>query len=396
MSEQTSSPREWDRLVSSFLAEHPVADTPDRALREARFDHGLAFPQFRVGSGGLGLDAAAHSVIEARFLEAGAADWSDRNVIGLGMAAPTIHAHGLDHQQALLRPLFTGEHIWCQLFSEPGAGSDLAGVGARAVRDGDEWIVDGQKVWSTLAHMARWGLLLARTDPSVPKHRGLTYFVLDMTSPGVDVRPLRQITGESEFNEVFLTDVRVPADAVVGSVGGGWSVATTTLMSERASLGDVPAGTRPIDEAVRRYANAASAGMATAAHRDRLLRLWVRNAVADHANRRAQTIGSGYPGPEGSAAKLVMAETNQEIFEFCVDLLGPHGVLIDHYDDIRPDVASVHGGADPRRAFLRTRANSIEGGTSEILRNILGERVLGLPSEPRVDKTIPWEEVPRT
>jgi alkylation response protein AidB-like acyl-CoA dehydrogenase len=202
------------QAARQLLAEHPVATTPDRELRSLRFAAGLAFVHFDEGFGGRNLEPTEQGEVEQVFADAGAQDWSARNVIGLGMAAPTIHAHGsTELKQRLLPALFTGEEIWCQLFSEPGAGSDLAGLATRAVRDGDGWRVTGQKVWTTLAHVARWGLLLARTDPDQPKHRGLTYFVLDMQAPGVQVRPLRQLTGEAEFNEVYLDEVFVPDDA---------------------------------------------------------------------------------------------------------------------------------------------------------------------------------------
>ena len=198
---------------------------------------------YPVGHGGLGLPRALQPAAEEEFARAGAPRPDERrNVIGLGMAAPTIIAFGTDEQKSRwLKPLWLADEIWCQLFSEPGAGSDLAGLATRAVRDGDDWIVNGQKVWTSLAHHARWGLLLARTDPDVPKHAGLTYFVLDMHAPGVEVRPLRQLTGEAEFNEVFLTDVRVPDANRLGDVGEGWRVANATLMNERVSIGNATA-----------------------------------------------------------------------------------------------------------------------------------------------------------
>ena len=212
-----------------------------RALEflSARFDAGLAAVHYPVGHGGLGLPRALQPAADAEFASAGAPQLDPRrNVIGLGMAAPTIIAFGTDEQiDRWLKPLWLAEEIWCQLFSEPGAGSDLAGLATRAVRDGDEWIVNGQKVWTSLAHEARWGLLLARTDPDVPKHAGLSYFVIDMHGPGVEVRPLRQLTGEAEFNEVFLTDARVPDANRLGDVGAGWRVANATLMNERVSIG---------------------------------------------------------------------------------------------------------------------------------------------------------------
>ncbi len=228
-----------DHRVGRLLEEHPPATTDRLAFLRARFDAGLAWVHFPEGLGGLGLARHHQARVNALLREAGAPDNDPRrNGIGLGMAAPTILVFGTDEQkQRFLRPLWTGEEVWCQLFSEPGAGSDLAALGTRAVLDGDEWVVNGQKVWTSGAHEARFAILVARTDPSVPKHAGLTHFVCDMTDPGVDVRPLRQITGEAEFNEVFLTDVRIPDAYRLGAVGEGWRVATATLNNERVAIG---------------------------------------------------------------------------------------------------------------------------------------------------------------
>ena len=289
--------------------------------------------------------------------------------------------------------MFTGEEIWCQMFSEPGAGSDVAALAARAVRDGDEWVINGQKVWTTLAHVAKWGMLVVRTAPDVPKHQGMSYFIVDMDAPGVEVRPLRQITGEAEFNEVYFTDVKVPDEYRIGEVGDGWRVVLTTLMNERVAIGGAiaPRGSGPIGEAVRTWKQY---GHTDPADRDALMRLWVAAEAARLTNLRgAQMRSRGTPGPEGSTAKLVYAEVNKRIYELVLDLMGPDGMLYDTYEMIVPDEFTVH---PPTKAFLRVRANSIEGGTSEIMRNILGERVLGLPGEPRVDKDLPWSKVPRS
>jgi alkylation response protein AidB-like acyl-CoA dehydrogenase len=389
------------KLVEDFLAEHPVDRTDDRKLRAARFDAGLAFVHFDPGFGGLGMDSSLHPFVEQLFLAAGCADWIPRNVIGLGMAAQTLHTHGTDEQRRkYLKPLFTGEEIWCQLFSEPGAGSDLASLATRAVPDGDNYVVNGQKIWTSLAHMARRGLLVARTDPALPKHRGLSYFVLDMTAPGVEVRPLRQLTGQAEFNEVYLTDAVVPAADRLGAVGEGWRVAMTTLMNERVAIGRRVSrrGEGVIGQAVREFRAAAEAGRADADGRDRLLRLWTKAEAARLTNvRAAAQRGTSVPGPEGSIAKLQYAELNKAVLELCVDLRGEQGMLIDGYTETRPDRSSGSGGsADVRKAWLRSLANSIEGGTSEVMRNILGERVLGLPGEPRVDRDLPWKDIPRS
>ena len=377
--------------------EWQAATSTDEEFLAKRFDAGLAWVWFPPEAGGLGADRNLQAIVDAQ-LEAAGAPQPDtvRNPIGHGMAAPTIGTHGTPAQQTRwLRPLYIGTEIWCQLFSEPSAGSDLGALSTRAVRDGDIWIVNGQKVWTTLAHTARWGILLARTDPSAAKHRGLTYFVVDMAASGVEVRPLRQMTGDAEFNEVFLNDVVVPDDCRIGAVGEGWGVAMTTLMNERVAIGGdtPPRGSGPIGRAIE---VAKSIGLDDPVQRDRLLRLWVRAEVNRLTNLRSKELQrTGTPGPEGSVGKLAMAELNQAIYEFCVDVLGPEGALYpEEYTFRRPDNAEWLEG-DVRHLFLRTRANTIEGGTSEIMRNILGERVLGLPGEPRVDKDVPWNRVPR-
>jgi alkylation response protein AidB-like acyl-CoA dehydrogenase len=400
IAEPTTAASSEDRLVADLadrlLAEHPPSSTPPREFLGAQFDLGLAWVHFPEGQGGLGLSPKLQEVASAKLRGAKAPSAGPRNPIGVGMGAPTVVTHGSDAQRSrYLRPLFTGEEIWCQLFSEPGAGSDVASLSTRAVRDGDEWVVNGQKVWTTVAHLARWGMLVARTDPEAPKHRGLTYFVVDMKAPGVEVRPLRQITGEAEFNEVYFTDVRIPDAERLGGVGEGWHVSLTTLMNERVSIGGVviPRGSGPIAEAVRlwdeRYKAAPDAVL-----RDRLVNLWIRSEAARLTNIRAQQNRKvGTPGPEGSVGKLAFAELNQKIYELCIDLMGMDGTLYGSYEMIRPELVGF--GTDVRKSFLRARANSIEGGTSEVMRNILGERVLGLPGEPRVDKDVPWSQVPR-
>jgi alkylation response protein AidB-like acyl-CoA dehydrogenase len=397
----TITPRELDLRIDQFLVAYPPTTTPDVEFLGAQFDAGLAFIHFPEGRGGLGASPSLLPQVTGRFNAAGAPSALLRNVIGYGMCAPTLVAHGTEEQQdRYLRPLFTGEEIWCQLFSEPGAGSDVATLATRAVRDGEEWIVTGQKVWTTLAHQSRFGLIIARTDPDAPKHAGLTAFVVDMTSPGVEVRPLYQITGEAEFNECFFTDVRVPDDARLGAVGEGWKVAITTLMNERVSIGGATSrrNNGPIGDvlAIWRDRWAGRRDAIAYAKRDQVLQSWVRNEVVRLTNKRAaDSRKSGTPGPEGSTAKLAFAEENKRTYELAVDLLGADGMLFpDAYPQIRP---AESGGldADPRRRFLRVRANSIEGGTSEVMRNILGERVLGLPGEPRLDKDVAWRDIPR-
>jgi len=395
----TSDPSSDEAVVTEkvdrLLADHDPKVEDAKTFLGAQFDAGLAYVHFPEGLGGLGLNPKLQRTVNERVYAAGGPNPFYRNPIGHGMGAPTVVTHGSDAQkQRYLRPLFTGEEIWCQLFSEPGAGSDVAGLAARAVLDGDEWIVNGQKVWTTLAHLSRWGMLVVRTDPEQPKHRGLTYFVVDMKAPGVEVRPLRQITGEAEFNEVYFTDVRIPDSERLGEQGDGWRVSLTTLMNERVSIGGAiaPKGSGPIGEAVRLWK---SKGHDDPARKDELMKLWIESEVNRLTNIRAsQNRSMGTPGPEGSTAKLAFAESNKRVYELCIDLMGAEGMLYGSYEMVRPETAM---GADTlQKAFLRARANSIEGGTSEIMRNILGERVLGLPGDVRTDKELPWSEVPRS
>ncbi|MGH8980977.1 MAG: acyl-CoA dehydrogenase family protein, partial [Acidimicrobiales bacterium] len=264
-----------------------------------------------------------------------------------------------------------------------------------------EWILNGQKVWTTLAHLASFGLLLARTDPDVPKHAGLTAFLVDMHAPGVDVRPLHQLTGEAEFNEVFFTDVHMPDSARLGAAGEGWRVALTTLMNERVAIGGNVGerATGPIAEALRLWRERWKGNSSPHALvlRDRLVQRWISHEVARLTNLRAvENRRAGTPGPEGSVAKLAYAEENKATYELCVDLMGAEGMgYASDFPRVRPTELTYASG-DARRMFLRARANSIEGGTSEVMRNILGERVLGLPGEPRVDRELPWREIPRS
>jgi alkylation response protein AidB-like acyl-CoA dehydrogenase len=327
------------------------------------------------------------------------------NIIGIGMGGPTVIQWGTEEQkQRLLRPLATNEEIWCQLFSEPGAGSDVAGLSTRAERDGDEWVVNGQKVWTTLAHMSRWGMLIARTNPDVPKHAGLTYFVLDMQAPGVEVRPLVQITGDAEFNEVFMEGVRIPDAMRVGPEGDGWRVAITTLMNERVALsgagslsGDAVGGSA-IDKLIARHHP-----VVDPLHRQQLAQLYIDGRLIKLNNQRAadKRKRGAEAGPEGSITKLMQAEYNQRLQKLAIDLegagclawdgkpLGNDGAL-----GFLSDVAEDR--RDIVRGFLRAQANTIEGGTSNVMRNILGERVLGLPKEPDNSRDLPWKDVPRS
>ena len=389
-----------EAALDAFLAANDPTKMDNIAFRGARFDAGLAWVHFPVGHGGLGLRPELNRLVEERLRKAGA-EAQDPSTFFMALAGPTIVTHGSeDVKKRFLRPMFTGEEKWCQLFSEPGAGSDFAGLGTRAVRDGDEWVVNGQKVWNTLAHLGDWGMLVTRTDPDQPKHKGMTYFAIDMHSAGVEVRPLRQITGEAEFNEVYMTDARVPDSQRIGEIGEGWRVALTTLMNERTAIGGGGGGNAkrrgPIDEAVRIWKER-PADQRDRAHLDQLMRLWCKSEVLRLTNMRAaQAAKAGNPGPEGSIAKLMLAEFNKKVTEFSVELMGANGMIDYDFTFRRPDNLSVDGSeGGVRHSFLRSRANSIEGGTSEIMRNILGEQVLGLPGEPRVDKDLPWIKVPR-
>jgi len=397
-----TSEADVDELIDDLIASYPLQSTDPVTFLGEQFDRGLAWLHFPVGAGGLGLSPADQLHALRRLLKAGAPSAGMRNIIGYGMVAPTIVSHGTDEQKSrFLRPLFTGEEIWCQLFSEPGAGSDVAGLAMRAERDGDEWILTGQKVWTTLAHMAAYGLIIARTNPDVPKHKGITAFLVDMHAPGVDVRPLFQVTGEAEFNECFFHEVRVPDSRRLGGVGEGWGVSITTLMNERVSIGGTvpPRNSGLIGEAVKiwksRWADRTDAE--AIAVRSDLMRAWVRNEVGRLTNWRASDLRrAGTPGPEGSVAKLAFAEENQRTSELCVNLMGSDGMLYgSNYPLLRPSESAMSGG-DMRKAFLRMRANSIEGGTSEVMRNIIGERVLGLAGEPRNDKDVAWKDVPKS
>ena len=378
----------------ALLAEYPPSTTRPATFLGAQYDRGLAWVHFPEGQGGLGLEPKLQRVINERLLADGAPPAYPRNPIGHGMGAPTVVTHGSDAQiERYLRPLFTGEEVWCQMFSEPGAGSDVASLATTAVRDGDEWIVNGQKVWTTLAHLARWGMLIVRTNPDAPKHKGMTYFVVDMQAPGVDVRPLRQMTGDAEFNEVFFNDVRIPDSERLSEPGEGWRVALTTLMNERVAIGGaIPQqGSGLIREAVKAWRRTDRTDMV---QRDELMQLWIEAEVLRLTNIRAGQLRSvGTPGPEGSVGKILSAEHNKRVMNFAVDLMGADGMLYSSYEMHRPDGALLWDC--PQKAFLRMRANSIEGGTTEVMKNILGERVLGLPGDVRVDKDLPWKDVPR-
>jgi 3-oxochol-4-en-24-oyl-CoA dehydrogenase len=382
-------PQEWkDAKAQGPSAVARVIDTMGTAWFETLGDSGLATPTWPREHGGLGLgsDAAAVIVSELARYDAGR---PMTDFPGVALGGPTIIAWGTDEQkERFLRPLARGQHRWCQLFSEPGAGSDLASLSTRAVQQEDgSWRISGQKVWSSFAHISDFGMLMARTDPDLPKHKGITYFLLDMRSPGVDARPLKQLNGEAEFNEVFLDDVVVPDSDRLGPEGEGWKVGLTTLMAERSGLSGRP-GVGP----------ALVAGLAHRAQqvgawddpvvRDRVTRAWVEEKVLQTATVQAFVeLGTAEPGAEGSIRKLAHAQLEEEVGRIAADL-EPYGLAA--YDPT--DDAAL----EARRAFLSAKILSIAGGTSEIQRNIIGERLLGLPREPDPYAAQPFRERPRS
>ncbi|MEA2227640.1 MAG: hypothetical protein QOF04_1270 [Solirubrobacteraceae bacterium] len=372
----TASPQEQafrDELRDWLQANHPGPE-PEGDVAGFQFrrdwqlklhEAGLAGVSWPKEYGGRGATLVEQAIYNEELARAQAP--SAANILGLAMGGPTVIAHGTEEQKRrYLEPILSAREIWCQGFSEPEAGSDLAALKTRAVRSGAEWVVTGQKVWTTLAHHAKWCMLVARTDPDAPRHKGLTYFLMDMEQDAVQVRPLRQITGEAEFNELFIEEARIPHANIVGGEGNGWAVAITTLMHERATLafglqirvritlGELLAEARE------------SGASADPIIRDRLAQLYIESEVLRLGALRGLSaiMRTGVPGPEGSLGKWQWAEVNQALTELAVELRGPRAVLDDDRWTYR---------------FLRARANSIEGGTTEILRNIVAERVLGLP-----------------
>jgi alkylation response protein AidB-like acyl-CoA dehydrogenase len=340
-------------------------------------DGGWAVPTWPVEHGGMGLDVKGAAVVN-RVLAGFRVPDLYPFMVGLALVGPTVLAHATPEQQRRWLPAIrTGEEIWCQLFSEPGAGSDLAGLRCRAVRDGDEWRVSGQKVWSSRAHYSAWGLLLARTDPTVPKHAGITAFALRMDQPGVDVRPLRQMNGDAHFNVVFLDDAVVDDADRIDDVGAGWAVALTCLAHERGALG----GGGPTLTFERLVELARSRGrLGDTFVRDALTRTYVDLEVARLAARRARDLAqAGRPGAEGSGMKLRFTETFRRYTDTAMRILGPE---------------AVSSAGEWSTLFLTAPSMSIRGGTDEIQRNIVGERVLGLPGDVRVDRDVPFDELP--
>jgi alkylation response protein AidB-like acyl-CoA dehydrogenase len=381
--------------VAYFNADPPdVKDVNLRAAKDwqrTRYENGFGWISGPPEYGGQGLTPVHELIYNSIESEYDVPDTGTLAVIGLGMIGPTILAHG---QQAIkdryLPALYRGDIIACQLFSEPGAGSDLAGLQTKAVADGGEWVLDGQKVWTSIARQSQIGMALCRTDVNAPKHKGITAFLVDMTAPGVEVRPLRQMTGGSDFNEVFLTGVRVPDDHRLGEVNAGWRVALTTLMNERATVGGERGGS--VAEALTPERLAALM-RATGTLDDGALRRDLSVLLADllataHLNRRAvRAMRAGVtPGPERSVAKLMHAQNLTRAAHFVSDVLGPR-IIAD---------TGEWGTYAWAELLLATPALRILGGTEEVMKNILAERVLKLPKEPGIDSTSPFRELPRS
>lgn len=387
MDELLPGPDDPRRLaVRQWIADHPAPT--NRELAES----GYVAPHWPAPYG-MGADPIHQLIIDDEFARAQLARPS--NQIGIGWAAPTIIFAGTQEQKdRYVLPALAAEEIWCQLFSEPGAGSDLAGLSTRAVRDGDEWVVNGQKVWTTGAHYSKFGILIARTDPHVAKHKGITYFVCPMDLPGIEIRTIRNIAGADSFNEVFFTDVRIPHDNVVGEVNDGWRLAKVTLGNERVSLstggvlwGNGPTALDVIDEA-------RALGVSHPILRQRLASLYIEHTVLEIIRMRTLTarLRGTQPGPEASIRKIMADEHGQRVMEVARDITGADAMVIGPDDS----VAGKHIRSKSwYSGYMFSKALTIGGGTGEVQRNILGERVLGLPSEPSTEKGLSWAETRR-
>ncbi|GAA2659829.1 acyl-CoA dehydrogenase family protein [Nonomuraea recticatena] len=366
---------EYRSAARVWLAANADRTDDAREFMARLYDAGYSGITWPKRWGGQGLTQA-----EERAFAAEARDYALPTYIfsiGLGMCGPTLLDRGTDAQrERFLRPLLRGEEVWCQLFSEPGAGSDVASLQTRAVRDGDGWVVNGQKVWTSVAQHADWGLLLTRTDVDVPKHKGLTMFVVDMHHPGVTVRPLKDMTGRSHFNEIFFDDVTIPDEHRVGEVNDGWGVAVTTLLHERLSI-SAGVGMGGGADWLARLREAVDTGDPLV--RDQLVELHIRSRALSLFNQRLsqETRAGLFPGARGSAAKLLLAELTLYTADLATSLVGPESVV---------DEELSH-------AISLAPAMALGGGTNEIMRNIIGERVLNLPPEPRVDKTVPFKDL---
>ena len=389
--EANAKPLDPTAPASAALAERedPEMVETSKAWQAKKFDEGWAVLTWPKEYGGQGL-GRMESIIwgqeEAKFEMP-----PNLYVIGHGMLGPTIMAHGTDEQKKrYVREMARGQEIWCQLFSEPAAGSDLAGLRTSAVRDGDDWVINGQKIWSTGAQWSDWGMIVTRTDPSLPKHEGLTYFIIDMRSPGVEVRPIKQISGSSGFNEVFFTDVRVPDRNRLGAVGEGWRVALTTLMNERVAIGagSGSGAIRKLFDVARAARRNGRPAIEDAGVRQKLADFYITAKGLQYTGYRTLSalLRGATPGPEGSIGKAIGAPMTQQMAAFAMELQGPTGALLE--ESVVPEEGFW------QELYLGTPGMRIAGGTDEILRNIIAERVLGLPSEVRVDKGRAFRDIP--
>ena len=355
-----------------------------QATKAAAGFAGITWPKRWGGRGGTPMQQVIYGQEETKFnVPRGVFE------IGLGMCIPTLMAYAAkETAERYVGPALRGEEIWCQLFSEPAAGSDVAGLRTRAVQDGDGWVVNGQKIWTSGAHFSEYGLLLVRTDPNVPKHAGMTMFFLDMKSPGVEVRRIKQISGTSNFNEVFFTDVRIPDTQRLGAVGEGWKVALTTLMHERLAVGTLGGPDfQDVLELARTVETNGKPALQDTAVRERLADWYIESKGLEYTKFRTITALSRgqMPGPESSIYKVVSASKLQDIAHFALDLMDSGGLVSD------PAVAPMR--AMFQQALLYSPGGRIAGGTDEILRNIIAERVLGLPGDIRVDRDKPFNKV---
>jgi alkylation response protein AidB-like acyl-CoA dehydrogenase len=402
MSAPSISPSDTEHvldLVNDVLRRYPPGSTPARDILQARYDAGLAWVWFPTGFGGLGLSPELQTVADRAFAAAGGYN-TTVGAVGYMMAGSAIVTYGSDEVKRRFLPgIYTHEWNWVQLFSEPGSGSDLAGLSTRAQRDGDEWIVNGQKVWSSGGVRADWGLLVARTDPDVPKHNGITVFLLDMHAPGVEARHIRNILGGGEFAEVFFTDARVPDAHRLGTINDGWRVTLTILMNERVNFTAEFAGAgapRPQEPLLQAQKIFLARAKDDPVRRDHFMQVWVANEVARLNNlRAAQNAKAGNPGPEGSIGKVASTELTKRVANLALEMLGPEAMILPRPYSEAGEANTQNVSLDPRFNFLASPSNTIMGGTSEIQRNNIAERILGLPGDIRVDKGVPWRDVPR-
>lgn len=373
----------------SMSIENTAALGAAKAWQKVKADAGYAaitWPTQYGGMGGNSMQNVIYGQEEAKYPVSSA-----MFVVGIGMAAPTLMVHGTDEQKdRFIRPALYGDEVWCQLFSEPGAGSDLAGVRTRAEKQGDEWVVNGQKIWTSLAHISDWGILVARTDPTKPKHKGLSFFLVDMKSPGITVKPIKQISGGSSFNEVYFDNVRVPDNMRVAAEGDGWKVALTVLMNERVAVGAMGggAGIYEMLDLARTTELADGTAIGNGAVRERIADWYVQTQGLKYTRYRSLTaLSKGVtPGPENSISKAVGAPYGQELAAFAIELMEMGGLIRD------PKISPYEAGF--QEGWIMSPAMRVAGGTDEILRNIISEQVLGLPGEIRVDKNKPFSELP--